>query len=62
MKIFCTYNAYDTISTGLSTSFYLNKSTLEARKWGFHKHAQAQPKKGVAYKKKMCSTNYMSRQ
>ena len=27
-------------------------STVEAQNWGFYKHAQAQPKKGVAYKKK----------
>ena len=36
------YNICNSLSTGLST--------LEAQIWGFHKHAQAQPKKGVAYK------------
>ena len=40
----CMYNICNSLNTGLST--------LEAQIWGFYKHAQARPKKGVAYKKK----------
>ena len=32
-------------------------STVEAQIWGFSKHSQAQPKKGVAYKKKVCTND-----
>ena len=36
-------------------------STVEAQIWVFFKHAQAQPKKGVAYKEKECIVSRLIR-